>query len=147
MSLINQALAPGSIRLGASVGDWQEAVGLCGELLVASGRTTSAYTDAMISAINELGPYVVISPGLAMPHARPSEAVLDTGMSLVTLAEPVEFGHRKNDPVTVVFGLAALDHDRHLELLSEFAGKFSQPGFVNSLLSCQAESEIRSLFN
>lgn len=147
MSLINQALAPGSIRLGASVGSWQEAVELSGELLVASGRTTKAYTDAMLAAINELGPYVVIAPGLAMPHARPSEAVLDTGMSLVTLRKPVAFGHKKNDPVTVVFGLAALDHDRHLELLSQFAGKFSQPGFVNSLLSCQAESEIRSLFN
>ncbi|MDE2409186.1 MAG: PTS sugar transporter subunit IIA [Actinomycetales bacterium] len=147
MSLINQALAPGSIRLGASVGSWQEAVELSGELLVASGRTTKAYTDAMTANINELGPYVVIAPGLAMPHARPSEAVLDTGMSLVTLREPVAFGHKKNDPVTVVFGLAALDHDKHLELLSEFAGKFSQPGFVNSLLSCHAESEIRSLFN
>jgi PTS system ascorbate-specific IIA component len=147
MSLINRALAPGSIRLGASVGSWQEAVEACGELLVSSGRTTNAYTDAMVATIKELGPYVVIAPGLAMPHARPSEAVLDTGMSLVTLSEPVVFGHKKNDPVTVVFGLAALDHDRHLELLSEFAGKFSQPGFVNSLLSCQAESEIRSLFN
>lgn len=147
MSLINRALAPGSIRLGASVGSWQEAVEVCGELLVSSGRTTNAYTDAMVATIKELGPYVVIAPGLAMPHARPSEAVLDTGMSLVTLSEPVVFGHKKNDPVTVVFGLAALDHDRHLELLSEFAGKFSQPGFVNSLLSCQAESEIRSLFS
>jgi PTS system ascorbate-specific IIA component len=147
MSLLNNALAPGSIRLGASVGTWEEAVRLAGELLVSSGRTTVKYTDAMVETIHELGPYVVIAPGLAMPHARPSEAVLDTGMSLITLAEPVEFGNRKNDPVTVVFGLAALDHDRHLELLSEFAGKFSQPGFVNSLLSCNAESEIRSLFN
>lgn len=147
MSLLNQALAVGSIRLGASVKTWQEAVRLSGDLLVASGRTKSAYTDAMIATIEELGPYVVIAPGLAMPHARPSDAVLDTGMALLTLRQPVVFGHKKNDPVSVVFSLAALDHDRHLELLSEFAGKFGAEGFVNSLLSCQAESEIRSLFS
>jgi PTS system ascorbate-specific IIA component len=114
--------------------------------LVASGRTTEAYTDAMVATIRELGPYVVIAPGLAMPHARPSESVLETGMSLVVLTEPVAFGHAKNDPVRVLFGLAALDHDRHLELLSEFAGKFSKEGFVNSLLSCSTEGQIRALF-
>jgi len=88
----------------------------------------------------------VIAPGLAMPHARPNDSVLETGMSLVTLAEPVSFGHAKNDPVRVVFGLAALDHDKHLELLSEFAAKFSQPDFVNTLLTSSTEGEIRSLF-
>ena len=146
MSLLNQALGSGAILLGARAEDWETAVRLAGSGLVASGRTTESYTDAMVATIRELGPYVVISPGLAMPHARPSESVLETGMSLVVLAEPVAFGHAKNDPVRVVFGLAALDHDRHLELLSEFAGKFSTEGFVNSLLSCSTEGQIRALF-
>ena len=146
MSLLNAALGVGSITLAAEAPDWEAAVRLAGSGLEASGRTTNVYTQAMVAAILELGPYVVVAPGLAMPHARPSEAVLETGMSLVVLKTPVAFGHRKNDPVRVVFGLAALDHDRHLELLSEFAGKFGKEGFVNSLLSCQSESEIRHLF-
>jgi PTS system ascorbate-specific IIA component len=146
MSLLQSAFAEGSVLLGASAVDWREAVTLAGERLVASGRCTEAYTQAMIATIEELGPYVVIAPGMAMPHARPSEAVLSTGMSLVTLAEPVAFGHKKNDPVRVVFALAALDHDRHLELLSEFAAKFSQPDFVNSLLVCNDPEQINNLF-
>lgn len=146
MSLLNAALGPGSIATGVEATDWEDAVRAAGAGLEASGRCTPAYTDAMVAAIVELGPYIVIAPGLAMPHARPSEAVLATGMSLVTLREPVSFGSKKNDPVHVVFALAAQDHDRHLELLAEFAGKFGSEGFVNSLLSCSTEDEIRALF-
>lgn len=146
MSLLQRALGAGSILLNQTTEDWQGAVRLAGAGLVASGRTTAEYTEAMVATILELGPYVVIAPGLAMPHARPNDSVLETGMSLVTLAEPISFGHGKNDPVRVVFALAALDHDKHLELLSEFAGKFGQPEFVNNLLTCQQEDEIRALF-
>jgi len=146
MSLLQRALGDGSILLNQSATEWRQAVRLAGAGLVASGRTTAEYTEAMIATIEDLGPYVVIAPGLAMPHARPNDSVLETGMSLVTLAEPVSFGHAKNDPVRVVFGLAALDHDKHLELLSEFAAKFSQPDFVNTLLTSSTEGEIRSLF-
>lgn len=146
MSQLQQALGPGSILLNQSVSHWEDAVRLAGKALVASGRTTDAYTQAMVDTIHQLGPYIVIAPGLAMPHARPNDSVLETGMSLVTLQQGVEFGHKKNDPVRVVFGLAALDHDKHLELLSEFAAKFSTPDFVKTLLSCSAEGEIRHLF-
>jgi len=145
MSLISKALAPGSIAVGVKCTDWESAVRAAGAGLVASGRVTPAYTDAMVAAVRDLGPYIVIAPGLAMPHARPSADVLQTGMSLVLLAEPVKFGHAKNDPVRVLFGLAALDHDKHLELLSEFAQLFSRTDFVNSLLTCGSEAEIRLL--
>jgi len=146
MSLLLGALGPGSVLLDRVAQDWESAVRLVGDGLVASSRTTPAYTDAMVATIKDLGPYIVIAPGLAMPHARPGDAVLATGMSLVVLREPVSFGNSKNDPVRVLFGLAAQDHDKHLELLSEFAGKFSQPDFVKSLLSCRSEDEIRQLF-
>jgi PTS system ascorbate-specific IIA component len=146
MSLLEKAFGKGSILLNQTAADWQGAVRLAGDGLVASGCTTSAYTDAMIATIMDLGPYVVIAPGLAMPHARPGDSVLHTGMSLVTLAEPVDFGS-SHDPVQVVFALAARDHDKHLELLSEFAGKASDKEFVNSLLSCQTEAQIRTLIH
>lgn len=147
MSLLSNALGEGSIILGASAKDWEAAVRLAGDGLVASGRTTSKYTDDMVAAIHELGPYIVICPGLAMPHTRPSQSVLQTGLSLVVLKEPVNFGHKRNDPVHVLFGLAALDHDRHLEILSEFAALASDPNFINSLLTCSSTSEIRELVN
>jgi PTS system ascorbate-specific IIA component len=39
----------------------------------------------------------------------------------VTLLEPVEFGHRENDPVRLVIGLAAVDEEGHITALSTLA--------------------------
>ena len=44
--------------------------------------------------VDEHGPYIVIAPGLALAHARPGPEVLADGLAVVTLAEPVPFGHR-----------------------------------------------------
>ena len=147
MGALNSALGPNSVVLGATATDWRSAVSIAGEALVASGRVLEPYTAEMLRTIDELGPYVVLAPGLAMPHARPSELVLATGMSLVVLASPVVFGHPNNDPVRVLFGLAALDHQMHLDLLSDFAARVAQPGFVNSLLTCGTEAEIRQILS
>ena len=147
MPSLHESFGAGAIVIGAEAGTWEQAVALAGDALQASGCSSDGYTQAMVDSIRELGPYVVIAPGIALPHARPSELVLKPGMSLVTLSEPVDFGHAKNDPVRLVFGLAATDHESHLLMLTEFAQLMSVPGIVNSLLTCHAESEIRALLS
>ena len=122
---LNEMLGQGAVALDVPCADWREAVRESGRLLVASGVATDDYTDQMIDTVERLGPYIVIAPGLALAHARPSEAVLRTGMSWLRPAEPVEFGHRTNDPVTLVVGLAATDHEQHQTALVEFATLFS----------------------
>jgi PTS system ascorbate-specific IIA component len=42
-------------------------------------------------------------------------------MSLVILAAPVAFGHRQNDPVQLVIGLAAPDDEGHITALATLA--------------------------
>ena len=97
---LSQLLTVTAIHLGATAQDWRAAVRLAGDALVTSGATAPAYTDEMIATVEQLGPYIVIAPGIALAHSRPSPAVLRAGISLVTLARPVDFGHRTNDPVS-----------------------------------------------
>ena len=101
------ALPAEAIVTLARADDWRAAVRMAGERLVASGATTDAYTDEMLAAIDEHGPYIVIAPGFALAHARPSPAVLRTGLSWVSLAKPVPFGHSVNDPVRLVAAILA----------------------------------------
>jgi PTS system ascorbate-specific IIA component len=103
---LSRLLPPSAIRIGASADDWRSAVRVSGDALVASGVTEDAYTDEMIATVEQLGPYIVIAPGIALAHSRPSPAVRRAGISIVTLARPVEFGHRENDPVRLVVTLA-----------------------------------------
>lgn len=122
---LRKFLDESAIGLDVPCADWRDAVRATGDLLVASGVTTEAYTDQMVEAIEKLGPYIVIAPGLAIAHARPSEAVLRTGLSWLRPAEPVSFGHAKNDPVRLVVGLAATDHEQHQAALVQIATVFA----------------------
>lgn len=136
-------LSDDAIVLSANAGDWRDAVRLAGAALTATGSTTEEYTAEMIRAVEELGPYIVIAPGIALAHSRPSPAVLNTGLSWVALASPVEFGHSANDPVRLVVGLAAVDHDSHLTTMSNLAGVLS--GDLDRLLGATNPEELRAL--
>lgn len=137
-------LPPAAIEFAVAAPDWRTAVRAAGDALVAGGITTDDYTDAMISAIEELGPYIVIAPGFALAHARPSEAVKRTGLSWITLAEPVEFGSPTNDPVDLVVGLAALDKNEHLQVMAKLAGVLANPDTLAKLRASTDREEVRA---
>lgn len=122
MSKINDLLAERSIDLAGHATDWEDAIRRAGELLQASGNVDAAYTDAMVESVKQNGPYIVVAPGFAFAHARPSEAVHQPAMSWLRLDEPVEFGHPKNDPVSLVVALAATDASSHQQAMAEIAG-------------------------
>ncbi|MFM8927197.1 MAG: PTS sugar transporter subunit IIA [Rhodoluna sp.] len=144
--MLNQGFAPGSIKLNQAAANWSEAISLAGIALEESGRTTAIYTQQMQDAFTELGPYMVISKGIALAHARPSTEVLSAGLSLVTLVSPVEFGSERFDPVALVFGLAAVDHEGHIDLMAALSELLMDEAKVKILLQAQNESQVRSLF-
>ena len=137
------ALLPiAAIRLNVPATDWRDAVRASGDALVAGGITTPAYTDQMIAIVEQLGPYIVIAPGIALAHARPSDAVLRPGLSWVTLAQPVRFGHKDNDPVTLVVGLAAPDTSSHVQALATLAGLLEDEGRRAELLRARTPQDV-----
>jgi PTS system ascorbate-specific IIA component len=141
-----KAFADNSIRVGAVALDREHAIEMAGELLVASGRSTPDYTQSMLDAVADNGPYIVIAPGIALAHGRPSEAVLEIGLSLVTLAQPVVFGNEANDPVRIVIGLCATDHNSHIDIMAELATVLGDSESVNTVLNATDSDHIRLLF-
>ncbi|WP_313675221.1 PTS sugar transporter subunit IIA [Mycolicibacterium sp.] len=53
---------------------WEDAVRAAGGLLEQTGIAGPAYTAAMVDNVETNGPYIVVAPGFAFAHARPSEA-------------------------------------------------------------------------
>lgn len=119
-----------------------EAVTESGRLLVDKGLADEAYIRAMIKNVEVNGTYIVIAPGIAMPHARPEEGALDIGLSIVTLKEPIPFGHPKNDPVKIVVGLCAIDHQSHLKALTELADILMDESKVERLTMAENAEQI-----
>lgn len=139
-------LAEAAIVIGAEAEDWRAAVRLAGRALVESGAARAGYADEMIRMIEEHGPYVVIAPGLALAHARPGPAVLADGLAVVTLAEPVSFGHPHNDPVSVVIGLAIERSDVHLASVAELANVFNDSSAIPALRDAKSIDEVIAIF-
>jgi PTS system ascorbate-specific IIA component len=101
MSGLKDLLAQDCIALDVPAATWEDAVLAAGGLLERAGVAGPAYTGSMIDNVEANGPYIVVAPGFAFAHARPSPAVHRTGMSWVRLDEPVAFGHPTNDPRSI----------------------------------------------
>ena len=138
-------LPQSAIVIAAAAADWRAAVTLAGDALARSGAATPRYSREMIRMIEEHGPYVVIAPGLALAHARPGPEVLADGLSIVTLAEPVSFGHPHNDPVRVILGLAVTAAAQHLAAVAAVANVFNDSTAIADLAAATSADEVQRI--
>lgn len=143
--MLENILTEKAIRLKAQATDWQDAVRIGGELLVSAGFAEPSYIEAMIETVKQLGPYSVIAPGIAMPHARPDAGVTKPGLSLVTLANPVEFGNKENDPVDIVVSFCATDNTSHIQMLAELAQLLGSDEAVTTVRNAKEVKEVTQL--
>ncbi|GAA1059495.1 PTS sugar transporter subunit IIA [Agromyces bracchium] len=132
-----------AIVLRAEVADWRDAVRAAGHALARSGATMPGYADRMIDVLEEFGAYIVIAPGLALAHARPGPDVRRSGLSVVTLAEPVAFGHPHNDPVRVVLGLAVSSAEEHVASVADLANVFNERDATDRIADAATPAEVR----
>ena len=95
MNLKQALIDNDSIRLGLEANDWKEAVKVAVDPLIESGAILPEYYDAIIQSTEEYGPYYILMPGMAMPHARPEAGVQRDAFSLITLQNPVVFSDGK----------------------------------------------------
>lgn len=142
---LTELLAEDRIALDVPVATWEEAVLAAGGLLERSGIAGPAYTGSMIDNVETNGPYIVVAPGFAFAHARPSPAVHRTGMSWVRLEQPVAFGHKTNDPVGLVVALAATDDRAHATAMAELAKVIGDAGKQAALNTATRPGEVMSI--
>jgi PTS system ascorbate-specific IIA component len=145
MSELLAAFGEDSILIRENVSDRELAITIAGELLVNSGKVEPSYVQSMLDAVAKFGPYIVIAPGIALAHGKPGDDVIDTGLSLLVLKTPINFEHQQNDPVSLVFGLAARDHESHISIMASLAEVLSDQAKVDSLLKSSDSDQIRNL--
>jgi len=100
----------------------------------------------MIRVAKEFGPYIVIAPGIALPHARPEDGVIKASITVMRLKTPVDFGNKDNDPVYLVVALAALDNKGHVEGLSELATVLGDEGKIQNIKQAETKEELLEIF-
>src|SRR5699024_4509402 len=131
------------IKVGAESPDGVAAIREAGNLLLNEELIDESYIDAMIGGFKEYGPYFVLAPGIAIPHARPEDGVKEASVSFLQLKHPLNFGHKENDPVQIVFGLGATSSDEHLQLLTKLTKLLNDPGNVDALIHADSLSDVQ----
>ncbi|MEK5166534.1 PTS sugar transporter subunit IIA [Paenibacillus sp. FSL R5-0527] len=135
----------GLISLDIEAEDAEQAIRAAGQLLVDSGAAEGSYVEAMVSAYRNNGPYIVIAPHIALPHAKAENGVREASVSFVRLRRPVVFGHPENDPVELVFALGSSSSSDHIALLRRLTTLLNDPANVEALKEAKTAEEIESI--
>ncbi|MCX8600259.1 MULTISPECIES: PTS sugar transporter subunit IIA [unclassified Gilliamella] len=151
MALKESLIENNSILLKADAATWQEAIKLGTDMLVASQAIKPSYYEAIIHCVKTMGPYIIIAPNFAMPHARPEDGVNRTAFALVTLNKPVYFDGEP-EPVDVLITLAGSTSDEHMQGLMEVTqvldDENSETGVdLDKLRACKTKEDVYAVID
>ena len=144
VSLLQDLLSEDSVSFHYPAETWEDVIRHGGQLMVDAGFTEPTYTEAMIDVVRDMGPYIVLAPGLAMPHARPEMGAKQVGTALVTLEKPIDFGSPENDPVSVAVFLCAPNKEEHIQLLTDIATLFEDEEFLDAAVNFESIEDVQS---
>lgn len=145
--MIRDWLTPDKINVINSIDNWKNAVRLSAEPLLAQGYMAEHYIEAILKSHEKLGPYYLLAPGLAMPHARPEQGALRNGLSLLHIKEGISFGSTENDPVYVIIMLCARSGNEHITMIGELAELFSDQQKLERLLKADDIKAIQAVID
>ncbi|MEJ7509170.1 PTS sugar transporter subunit IIA, partial [Staphylococcus simulans] len=86
----------------------------------------------------------ILTPGMAMPHARPEAGVIRDAFSLISLNEPVKFSDGKE--VSILITLAATSSKIHNSIaIPHIVALFDLKDAIRRLNDCQTKDEVLSI--
>ena len=147
VSLLQDLLSEDNVSFRYPAETWEDVIRHGGQLMVDAGFTDPTYTEAMIDVVRDMGPYIVLAPGLAMPHARPEMGAKQVGAALVTLEKPIDFGSPENDPVSVAVFLCAPNKEEHIQLLTDIATLFEDEDFLDAAVNFESIEDVEAFLS
>lgn len=147
VSLLQDLLSEDNVSFHYPAETWEAVIRHGGQLMVDAGFTEPTYTEAMIDVVRDMGPYIVLAPGLAMPHARPEMGAKQVGTALVTLEKPIDFGSPENDPVSVAVFLCAPNKEEHIQLLTDIATLFEDEEFLDAAVNFESIEDVQAFLS
>ena len=147
LPVIKDLLTKETILFASRVNTWEEAIRLGAKPLLENGSITNEYINAMIGNVKGFGPYIVICPYVAIPHAQSQAGVHRLGMSFLKLEEEVCVLDNPQKPVKVFITLAAIDNHTHLRALAQLSNILTNEDTREQLLACSSVEDVMELID
>ncbi len=125
--------------------NWVDAITKAVTPLVEHGFVEARYIQSIIDNTRQYGPYYVLAPELALPHARPEQGVLKKQIGVTLLRHPVKFSEDGYE-VRLLITLAASDSQSHLEALQTLSEIMMDESRMAHILKAKTREEILWLF-
>lgn len=133
-----------SISFSESASSWQEAIRKAGAILMKNGSVSEEYIEDMIEVINKNGSYMIMNNKIAFPHARASQGVFKTDMSLVRFDTPIEFPGNKI--VRIILCFSSRDQKEHMDALNDFITLIERKNILDKI-EYSTQSEVLQIIN
>ena len=125
--------------------DWRDAVRAACQPLLVDGTIEDVYVDEIIRKVEELGPYIVIAPNIAIPHAQEGVGVHDTAMSFMKTERPVHFADDAEHDAQIFVVLASADDEEHMDNLMDLSEALSDEDVVTKLVKATKPEDLLAL--
>jgi len=123
---------------------WQEALKFSSRKLIEHGYIKENYVNEIIKNVEDNGPYIVIVPGVAIPHANAeSDNVLGTAIAFTKFNKPIKFG--KDINAKLFFTLAAKDPKEHLKNIGDLSEMLMTDDMIDKLLEVRNLKELKEI--
>ncbi len=140
---ISSLFKPGSIRIGGTASDKEDAIDKMVALMQENGNVVDAgaYKAAVIAREEEAT--TAFGDGIAIPHAKTS-AISAPGLAAMTIPEGVDYDSMDGEPTYLMFLIAAPDTgaDVHLQVLSRLSTLLIDPDLCARLRASETSEEF-----
>jgi len=130
-----------------SAASWQDSIKLSCRALEKAGIVNEKYADEIIKCVDENGPYIVLMPGIALPHSvENSPNAFGTAISFTKIRQPVSFDDNDSEKqASVFFTLAATDNELHLKNMRKLFKMLTNEALCADLQCAASEADLLAL--
>lgn len=142
--MLKEIMDKGYVSFAKHFDNWEDAVRASYQPLLQVNVVEDVYIQAVIDCIHEFGPYIVLIPGVAMPHSsQGAKGCNGTAISFMRVEEPVIFDANDEDKqARLFFSLASTDGDEHMKNIAALMETLLNEELVEALYTCTSMEEL-----
>lgn len=135
-----------SISVIHSAKNQQKAINFSIVSLLNKNYISKNYIQAIKNSTINNGPYYILAPSVAMPHAQPKCKALKTKMSLTLLKQSVYFP-KNNKPIKLLIKLSAANANSHIGAIQALSKLLCKKKILKQLLTASSKKQLANIIS
>ena len=129
--------------------EWREALRLGCKPLEADGTVDPVYAEVIVENVEKNGPYIVLVPGVAMPHTTENaKGCNGTAIGFMHTTESVHFDEENPTPDTdakIFFTLCSTNQDEHFQNMQRLMAVLTNEEAVAKLMEATCPEDLLAI--